>query len=60
VIVIPTKLGGYGAIFAKVPKQKLLLPEPMGSSFGAYSAYFTLALGSALALFCILIPLPES
>jgi SSS family solute:Na+ symporter len=51
VIVIPTKLGGYGAIFAKVPKQKLLLPEPMGSSFGAYSAYFTLALGSALALF---------
>jgi len=50
-IVILAKLGGYGAIFAKVPKQKLLLPEPMGSSFGAYSAYFTLALGSALALF---------
>ncbi|HKA47822.1 MAG TPA: sodium:solute symporter [Methyloceanibacter sp.] len=51
VIVIPAKLGGYGAIFAGVPQEKLLLAEPTGSSFGAYSAYFTLALGSALALF---------
>jgi SSS family solute:Na+ symporter len=51
VIVIPAKLGGYGAIFAEVPQEKLLLAEPTGSSFGAYSAYFTLALGSALALF---------
>jgi SSS family solute:Na+ symporter len=51
VIVIPAKLGGYGAIFAKVPEQKLLLPRPTGSSLGAYSAYFTLAFGSALALF---------
>ncbi|HEV3241886.1 MAG TPA: sodium:solute symporter [Methyloceanibacter sp.] len=51
VIVIPAKLGGYAAIFAKVPEQKLLLPQPTGSSLGAYSAYFTLAFGSALALF---------
>jgi solute:Na+ symporter, SSS family len=51
VIVIPAKLGGYAAIFAKVPEQKLLLPEPSGANLGSYSAYFTLALGSAFALF---------
>ena len=51
VIVIPAKLGGYGAIFAKVPAPKLILPAPTASSLGAYSAYFTLAFGSALALF---------
>jgi solute:Na+ symporter, SSS family len=50
-VVIPAKLGGYGAIFAKVPAEKLLLPAPSGSNLGAYSAYATLALGSALALF---------
>ncbi|HEY5241228.1 MAG TPA: sodium:solute symporter [Polyangiaceae bacterium] len=45
VVVIPMKLGGYGAIFDAVPPKKLLLaPEQM-------SAYSTLALGSALALF---------
>ena len=45
VIVIPMKLGGYGAVFDAVPPKKLLLaPEQM-------SAYSTLALGSALALF---------
>jgi SSS family solute:Na+ symporter len=45
VVVIPMKLGGYGAIFEAVPPKKLLLaPEQM-------SAYSTLALGSALALF---------
>ena len=51
VIVIPAKLGGYGAIFAAVPKEKLILAPPSGDSLGAYSAYATLALGSALALF---------
>jgi SSS family solute:Na+ symporter len=51
VVVIPAKLGGYGAIFAKVPPEKLILAPPSGDSFGAYSAYATLALGSALALF---------
>jgi SSS family solute:Na+ symporter len=45
VVVIPMKLGGYGAIFDAVPQKKLLLaPEQL-------SAYSTLALGSALALF---------
>jgi SSS family solute:Na+ symporter len=45
VIVIPMKLGGYGAVFDAVPQKKLLLaPEQL-------SAYSTLALGSALALF---------
>jgi SSS family solute:Na+ symporter len=51
IVIIPAKLGGYGAIFAKVPQEKLVLAAPQGSSLGLYSAYFTLALGSALALF---------
>jgi SSS family solute:Na+ symporter len=50
-VIIPAKLGGYGAIFASVPEEKLLLPPPTGDSFGSYSAYATLALGSAFALF---------
>jgi SSS family solute:Na+ symporter len=45
VVVVPMKLGGYGAIFDAVPAKKLVLaPEQM-------TAYSTLALGSALALF---------
>ncbi len=45
VVVVPMKLGGYGAVFDAVPPKKLLLaPEQ-------FSAYSTLALGSALALF---------
>lgn len=51
VIVIPIELGGYGKIFASVPLSKLILPEPPAASLGSYSAYATLALGSALALF---------
>ena len=51
VFVIPAKLGGYGAIFASVPPDKLTLNPPGGGSLGSYSAYATLALGSALALF---------
>jgi SSS family solute:Na+ symporter len=50
-IVIPSKLGGYGKIFAAIPPDKLLLTKPSGGSLGLYSAYSTLALGSALALF---------
>jgi SSS family solute:Na+ symporter len=50
VVIIPAKLGGYGAIFAGVPHDKLTLPPPTGDNLGAYSAYATLALGSALAL----------
>ncbi|HEV7662554.1 MAG TPA: sodium:solute symporter [Chloroflexota bacterium] len=45
IVVIPTRLGGYGAIFAAVPPQRLLLTP------GQITAYATLALGSALALF---------
>jgi SSS family solute:Na+ symporter len=45
VVVVPMKLGGYGAIFDAVPPKKLLLaPEQ-------YTAFSTLAFGSALALF---------
>jgi SSS family solute:Na+ symporter len=51
VIVIPAKLGGYGAIFDAVPPAKLILSPPRQGSLGQYSAYPTLALGSALALF---------
>jgi solute:Na+ symporter, SSS family len=51
VVWIPIKLGGYGAVFAAVPQAKLLLPAAMANSAIPYSAYFTLALGSALALF---------
>ncbi len=51
IVVIPIKLGGYAKIFAAVPPAKLLLPSPQGQSLGLYSAYATLALGSALALF---------
>jgi SSS family solute:Na+ symporter len=51
IIVIPIELGGFGKIFAAVPAQKLLLAIPGAHTTGAYSAYATLALGSALALF---------
>lgn len=51
VVVIPIELGGYAKIFAAVPSAKLLLPAPQGPSLGLYSAYATLAFGSALALF---------
>ncbi|HEX4569782.1 MAG TPA: sodium:solute symporter [Dongiaceae bacterium] len=51
VIVIPMELGGFDKIFAAIPAPKLLLPVPGPNTTGAYSAYATLALGSALALF---------
>ena len=51
VVVIPIQLGGFGKIFAAVPADKLLLATPGAHSTGAYGAYATLALGSALALF---------
>ena len=51
VIVIPAQLGGYARIFASVPADKLLLKAPTAGNLGTYSAYATLALGSALALF---------
>jgi SSS family solute:Na+ symporter len=51
VIYIPIHLGGFGRIFDAVPRAKLLLASPAAHSTGSYSAYATLALGSALALF---------
>jgi solute:Na+ symporter, SSS family len=51
IVAIPIALGGYAKIFAAVPPVKLLLAAPKGPSFGLYSAYATLAFGSALALF---------
>ena len=51
VIVIPIELGGYGKMFAMVPSAKLLLAGPKNGNLGQFSAYATLALGSAFALF---------
>jgi solute:Na+ symporter, SSS family len=51
VIVIPWQLGGFAKIFAAVPSAKLLLAVPQGNTTGAYGAYATLALGSALAIY---------
>jgi solute:Na+ symporter, SSS family len=45
VIIIPLKLGGYGAIFSHVPAAKLSLKPAQ------FAGYSTLAFGSALALF---------
>jgi len=51
VIAVPIELGGFAKIFSAVPAQKLLLAVPGAHTTGAYGAYATLALGSALALF---------
>ncbi|MDA8363198.1 MAG: sodium:solute symporter [Gammaproteobacteria bacterium] len=51
VIIIPQQLGGFAHIFSSIPEKKLLLPVPPAGSLGAYSAYATLAFGSALTLF---------
>jgi len=47
IIVIPAEVGGWDKIFASVPQQQLLLAD----NFGAYTAYGSLFLGSAMALF---------
>ena len=51
IIAIPVSLGGFGHIFASLPKANLLLPKPGPHTTGIYSGYATLALGSAMALF---------
>jgi SSS family solute:Na+ symporter len=51
VIAVPIHMGGYGAMFAAIPPAKLLLATPPAGSLGSFSAYATLALGSAGALF---------
>ncbi len=50
-VFVPMKLGGFGPIFAAVPAAKLTLAAPAAATYGSYSIYATLALGSALALF---------
>ena len=50
-IWVPMKLGGFGPIFAAIPAAKLTLAVPAATSYGPYSVYATLALGSAMALF---------
>ncbi|HEY1631109.1 MAG TPA: sodium:solute symporter [Rhizomicrobium sp.] len=51
VLIIPSELGGFGKIFAHVDTKALLLAAPTATNLGAQSAYITLAIGSALALF---------
>jgi SSS family solute:Na+ symporter len=51
VIAIPMQLGGYAKIFAAIPPAKLLLAHSPANALIPYSGYWTLALGSALALF---------
>ncbi len=51
VIVIPMHLGGYAKIFAAVPPEKLIFAPPANGNYGAFTAYPTLAFGSAIALF---------
>ena len=51
IVAVPIHLGGYGPVFAAIPKAKLLLTPPGDGTWGSYSAYATLALGSACALF---------
>ena len=51
VIYIPLQLGGFAKIFAAVPAAKLTIAAGNATNWGGQSAYVTLALGSALALF---------
>ncbi len=50
IIVVPYELGGFGNIFAAIPKEHLLLPPVKDGNLGLQSFYPTLAFGSALAL----------
>jgi solute:Na+ symporter, SSS family len=51
IIAVPIHLGGYDKVFSAIPSPKLLLAVPPAGSYGSFSAYATLALGSACALF---------
>ncbi|HEY3846292.1 MAG TPA: sodium:solute symporter [Acetobacteraceae bacterium] len=51
IIAVPIHLGGYDKVFSAIPAPKLLLAAPPAGSYGSFSAYATLALGSACALF---------
>src|ERR1700752_2423126 len=47
IIAVPMHLGGYDKVFAAIPAPKLLLAHPPAGPYGSFSAYATLALGSA-------------
>jgi SSS family solute:Na+ symporter len=51
IVVIPAKLGGYGAVFDAVAVDKLIIPQAPANSLGPQFSYATLALGGALGLF---------
>ena len=51
IIAVPVKLGGFGPVFSAITPAKLLLAAPPPDSWGSFSAYATLAFGSACALF---------
>jgi SSS family solute:Na+ symporter len=51
VVIIPMNLGGYAEIVRAIPPDRLLLKPPVEGNLGQYSAYATLVIGSALALF---------
>jgi solute:Na+ symporter, SSS family len=51
IIAVPIHLGGYDKVFSAIPAPKLLLAHPGAGTYGTFSAYATLALGSAFALF---------
>ena len=48
-IIIPSQLGGWEKIFAAVPPAKLLLKPADATGLNGYSAYLSLAIGSALS-----------
>lgn len=50
IVIIPLKMGGFGKIFAVIPKDRLLLPPIKDGDTGLISFYASLAFGSALAL----------
>ncbi|ODV13331.1 MAG: sodium:solute symporter [Rubrivivax sp. SCN 70-15] len=50
IVVVPMRMGGFGAIFAALPKEHLLLPPVQDGNTGTMSIYASLAFGSALAL----------
>lgn len=50
IVVVPIRMGGFGAIFTALPKEHLLLPPVKDGNTGTMSIYASLAFGSALAL----------
>ncbi len=51
IILIPSKLGGYGKVFDAIPAKSLLVARGSDGNLGGTFAYSSLAVGSLLALF---------